>query len=101
MSFRYASPSSVEDALGELEDDALPMAGGVSLMLLVNAGLLEPTKLVSLARIGELRGVQALGGQVVVGAMTTHGELARHPIVLDAMPPAREAFGRIGNVRVR
>lgn len=102
MSVLYRRPTSIEDAVAELDDDdALPLAGGVSVVLLMNTGLLAPRKLVSLGSLPGLRGVRVVDDHIEIGALTTHAALATDPVLLDAVACAAEAFGRIGNVRVR
>jgi aerobic carbon-monoxide dehydrogenase medium subunit len=78
MSMDYLAPSTLEEAYRALEaDDALCLAGGQSLVAMMNLGLIAPSRLVSLRRIGELRGVAAQpDGSLRIGAMTTHAELA-------------------------
>lgn len=102
MSLLYARPSSLQEAVEELDDDeALLLAGGVSVVLLMNTGLLAPRKLVTLSRIGGIRGVEESDGEIRLGAMTTHEALARDPVLRSAVPCAGDVFGHIGNVRVR
>ena len=73
--FDYAAPTSVEEALGllgEHGDDAKVLAGGQSLLASMKLGLAAPSALVDLSGIGELSGITVSGGQVTIGAMTTH-----------------------------
>jgi carbon-monoxide dehydrogenase medium subunit len=78
MSMDYVAPSTLEEAYRALEaDDALCLAGGQSLVTMMNLGLIAPSRLVSLRRIAALRGVAAQpDGGLRIGAMTTHAELA-------------------------
>ena len=99
---RYSRPATVEEAVQELADDgALPLAGGVTLGVLMNIGLLEPEKLVSLNGIPQLRGITLSNGSIEIGALTTHAEIAAHPQLRAAVPSIRDAFSQVGNVRVR
>lgn len=78
-SFEYVRPSSVDDAvraLAEAGDDAKVLAGGQSLLPVLRLRLAEPAVLVDLGGIAGLRGVRADGDRLVIGAMTTHAELA-------------------------
>ena len=74
----YVAPSTLEDAYRALEaEDALCLAGGQSLVAMMNLGLVAPARLVSLRRIEALRGIAAEpDGGLRIGAMTTHAELA-------------------------
>jgi len=74
----YVAPATLEDAYRALEmDEARCLAGGQSLVAMMNLGLVSPARLVSLRRIEALRGIRAQpDGSLRIGAMTTHAELA-------------------------
>jgi carbon-monoxide dehydrogenase medium subunit len=74
----YVAPETVDAACRALESDgAQCLAGGQSLVAMMNLGLATPARLVSLRRIGELRGIERKAdGGVRIAAMTTHAELA-------------------------
>jgi len=78
VSVEYAAPETVEDACRALaKEDARCLAGGQSLVAMMNLGLVAPSRVVSLRRIAELRGAQQFGdGSVRIGAMTTHDQVA-------------------------
>jgi len=83
-SFDYARPSTVEEAVQALVsggDDAKVMAGGQSLIPLLRLRLAYPDVVVDVGRIGELQGVREDGDHLVIGAMTTHDEVLRDPLV--------------------
>lgn len=74
----FFSPTDLHEALHLLAtDDARPLAGGQSLVAMMNLDLVAPGRLVSLRRIDALRGITLQGdGTARIGAMTTHAELA-------------------------
>jgi carbon-monoxide dehydrogenase medium subunit len=74
----YVAPATLEEAYRALDaEDARCLAGGQSLVAMMNLGLLMPARLVSLRRIASLRGVTASrDGSIRIGAMTTHAEIA-------------------------
>jgi len=74
----YVAPESIADACRALDaDDAHCLAGGQSLVAMINLGLATPGRLVSLRRIADLRGIEPTrDGGLRIGAMTTHAELA-------------------------
>jgi aerobic carbon-monoxide dehydrogenase medium subunit len=74
----YVAPATLDDACRALEmDGAYCLAGGQSLVAMMNLGLATPERLVSLRRIAALRGIEtARDGALRIGAMTTHAELA-------------------------
>ncbi|GAB2787696.1 FAD binding domain-containing protein [Amycolatopsis magusensis] len=82
--FDYAAPSTVDEAVRELVDageDAKVLGGGQSLLPVLRMRLATPTKLIDLGRIPELRGIREDGGALVIGAMTTHYDLQRDPLI--------------------
>src|SRR5262245_20255779 len=74
----YVAPTTLEDAYRALAvDDARCLAGGQSLVAMMNLGLVAPSCLVSLRRIAELRAItRESDGSLRIGAMTSHAELA-------------------------
>ena len=75
----FHGPSTVGEAVSLLaaDEDARCLAGGATLVAMMNADLLMPSALVSLRHIAALRGIAAEdGGGLRIGAMTTHREVA-------------------------
>ena len=74
----YVAPETLEAAYRALQaDEAVCLAGGQSLVAMMNLGLAAPKQLVSLRRLAALRGLsEQLDGGLRIGAMTTHAELA-------------------------
>ncbi|MGI5460583.1 FAD binding domain-containing protein [Streptomyces sp. CA-249302] len=82
--FDYARPSSVDEAVRALADageDAKVLAGGQSLLPLLRLRLAFPELVVDVGRIPELRGVREDGDTLAIGAMTTHHDVIRDPLV--------------------
>src|ERR1700730_1644948 len=78
------------------------LAGGASLVAMMNAGLLAPASIVSLKDIASLRGVRhAADGSVRIGAMTRHRETAEDERLIGSLMCLRTAAGSIGNPAVR
>ena len=108
--FSYAKPASVAEALALLDkyrDDARVLAGGQSLVPMLNFRLAAPKVLVDINRIAGLAGIKVAKAHVRIGALTRHAELersaeiARHlPLVAAAMPhiahPAIRNRGTVG-----
>jgi carbon-monoxide dehydrogenase medium subunit len=102
--FAYHRPKSVKEAvamLADLGEDARPLAGGHSLIPMMKLRLAAPAHLVDLAAIGELRGVRADGGDIVIGAMTTQHELIADAILAAKLPILRETALVIADPQVR
>jgi carbon-monoxide dehydrogenase medium subunit len=74
---RPASKDEALSVLSELGEDAALVAGGTDLTPLVSSRELRPVVLVDLCRADDLRRVSVADGRVEIGALATHGELAR------------------------
>lgn len=83
--FDYEAPGSVEEALQVLasagDREVKVLAGGQSLLPVLRLRLAAPELLVDLGRIAELRGVRDDGDAIVIGAMTTHDDVTREPLI--------------------
>jgi carbon-monoxide dehydrogenase medium subunit len=82
--FDYVAPGTVDEAVRALADageDAKVLGGGQSLLPVLRVRLAAPSLLVDLGRIPDLRGVREDGDALVIGAMTTHYEVQRDPLV--------------------
>jgi carbon-monoxide dehydrogenase medium subunit len=98
----FVVPASLEEALKALrDDDALAVAGGTSVGLLLGQSLIEPGVLVWLNRIPALREISEHDACLDVGATVTLRELSRHPVVRSSLPALADAAGMVGNPRVR
>ena len=99
--FELAEPRSLSEAFPLLQDDgARPMSGGTALMLMMKAGVLRPTRLVSLRRLGLSR-IQIVADGLRIGAMTTMRELEKSSEVRRGWPVITRTLLTLANVRVR
>jgi aerobic carbon-monoxide dehydrogenase medium subunit len=102
--FDYHAPRSVADAiqlLAGLGPDAKLLAGGHSLLPMMKLRFAQPTHLVDLARIPDLRGIAQVGDEIQIGAMTTEHELLRSALLAEKVPLLVEGAGWIGDPQVR
>jgi aerobic carbon-monoxide dehydrogenase medium subunit len=102
--FDYVRPSTVDEAvaaLSEAGEDAKVLAGGQSLLPVLRLRLAYPSTLVDLGRIDDLRGVRDDGDALVIGAMTTHDEVLRDPLVAAHAPLLAQAAAKVGDRQVR
>jgi len=103
--FAYAAPDTVEEAVGLLAEhaDAEPrvLAGGQSLIPLMNFRLAKPGYLVDLRNVAGLSGIRREGDVLVIGAMTKMAEVERSPEVAVAAPLVTEAVGLVAHAPVR
>jgi len=102
--FDYRRASSVDEAvafLSELGDDAKLLAGGHSLLPLMKLRLAAPSVLVDVGRIDGLAGIEAAGGQLRIGALARHHDVATSDVVRFAAPLLGTVAGQIGDPQVR
>lgn len=99
--FTYHRPTTVAEALDLLGEGARPLAGGHSLLPVMKLRQASPSALIDLSRIEELEGIDASGDEIVVGAMTTHADVASSPDIQQHCGIAAEAARMIGDVQVR
>jgi carbon-monoxide dehydrogenase medium subunit len=100
----YHRPATVDEAVALLAADAeaKPIAGGATLVAMLNARVIEPPALVSLSGIAELQGLSAAaGGGVRIGAFTRHRDTAASPRLVGTLAVVRDAAGQIANATVR
>src|SRR5881392_3033731 len=96
--FAYAAPSSLEEALGLLEDpEAKILAGGHSLLPLMKLRLAQPKLLVDIGRIPGLSYVRREDGVLAIGAMTTYRDIEYSGEVQQLAPVLAEAVHEVGD----
>jgi CO/xanthine dehydrogenase FAD-binding subunit len=103
--FEYVAPGSLDEALSVLEklgEDAKILAGGQSLVPLLNLRLARPGHLVDINRLRELDYLRPLdAGGLAVGALTRHRSLERSTVAAAHAPLWSEAAPLIGDRQVR
>lgn len=102
--FDYLAPTSLADALAALAeagDDAKVLAGGQSLLPVLRMRLNAPEKVIDLGRIEELRGIRDEGDHIVIGAMTTHADVAASELVAQHAAVLAAATAEVADPQVR
>ena len=101
--FTYHRPSSLPDALARLAADpeARPLAGGMTLIPSLKHRLAAPSQLVDIVRLPELQGIARSGESLAIGAASRYAEIARHPLVRQALPALAQVVDAIGDPQVR
>jgi aerobic carbon-monoxide dehydrogenase medium subunit len=102
--FRYIRPASLYHAhriLAENDGDAMPLAGGQSLLAGLNMRLSAPKILVDIGELKELAGESYTDGIVRLGALTLHRELLGSQLVQKHVPLLARAASHIGHVAIR
>ena len=100
----WHEPRSLDEALAlraEHGDEATVVAGGSFLGIVINQGLLAPTRLVALRRVAGLDYTEAGDGILRLGAMTTHRAVERSPLVREGWPTLAFNFSVVASPRVR
>ena len=102
--FRYVLPESVEEALevlGEHGDEAKVLAGGCSLVPMLNMRLARPEVLVDVNRLTALAGVRSHNGTVTTGATVRQAVFERSPRLLRELPLVAACAPYIGHFVTR
>ncbi len=103
--FDYEAPASVEEALSLLaaagDREVKVLAGGQSLLPVLRLRMAAPELVVDLGRIPELRGVRDEGDVLAIGAMTTHDDVTREPLIRQHALLLAEAASTVADPQVR
>ena len=100
--FEYSAPSSVDEALALLDDEAKVLAGGQSLVPLLNFRLARPERIVDINRIEELAYIRAdEDGSLRIGALARQAELERSQLVAERWPLLAQAVRLVGHPQIR
>ncbi|MCE7003072.1 xanthine dehydrogenase family protein subunit M [Kibdelosporangium philippinense] len=100
--FEYLRASSTSEAIEALADpNAKVLAGGQSLVPLLNMRLARPSLLVDIGGLNDLAYLRRDNGNLVIGAMTRHRAAETSPVVRQDLPLLAEALGHVGHVSIR
>lgn len=101
--FEYYAPNSVNEALALLakNSDAKILAGGHSLLPLMKLRLAQPSALIDIGNISDLRGINAMGDMISIGALTTHHQVETSRLLRQECPLLPEVASHIGDMQVR
>lgn len=103
--FDYHTPSTADEAialLAQYGDDAHFMAGGTSMMLLMQQGLVQPGHVVGLRGVTDLRGIsRTADGGLEIRATTSHRQAETSADVYAYCPTLAENFARVATIRIR
>lgn len=101
--FNYHRPTSVAEAVSLLKGNSAGklLAGGQSLIPVLKLEMAQPTDLITLSGLKELRGVRVDGPKVIIGALTTHAEVAASAEVRRLIPALARLAEGIGDPQVR
>jgi CO/xanthine dehydrogenase FAD-binding subunit len=99
--FEYSSPGSLDEALALLDEDSTVLAGGQSLIPMLNFRLARPARLVDINRLAELAYLRRAGGVLRIGALTRQSTLERSRLVARHWPLLTQAVRLVGHPQLR
>jgi len=102
--FEYFNPQSVQEAIELLDrygDEAKIIAGGQSLIPMMNFRLARPEILIDISAIKELEYIKTEGDELVIGALTRERDIEQSPLVLEKWPFLSKAISFIGHSAIR
>ena len=102
--FQYLAPTSLDEALSlraQHGSESVVLAGGQSLMPLLNLRIVAPAAVIDLGRVPDLAGIRADNGSLSIGAMTRQREAERSPLVYERSAMLRQALARIAHPTIR
>lgn len=102
--FEYQAPTSVADVVAALGSDPMGaklLAGGQSFIPVLKLRMADPDLVVGLAKVPDLSGARMDGDTLVVGAMTTHDEAAKDPLITQHAPLLAKAAATVADPQVR
>ena len=101
--FDYYPVESLDEAIDLMKknDDAKVIAGGQSLLAMMNLRLLTPRILVDISKVRGLDYIEEKDGHIAIGALATHQAIHESDLVRSKCPLLSEAAGRIADVQIR
>ena len=96
-------PTTLDDALAMLRDEGplVPLAGCTDVYVTLNFGTQPATRFLNLWGLDELRGIAERDGGMRIGALATHTELQRSPLVRARLPILVDACSQVGGVQIQ
>jgi aerobic carbon-monoxide dehydrogenase medium subunit len=101
--FGFQRPKTLAEAVAAKKKapDGKFLGGGQSLLPVLKLDMAAPTDLISLTGLTELKGITTDGPALIIGAGSTHAEVAASTVVKSAIPALAELAGHIGDAQVR
>lgn len=102
--FSYHRPASVTEALQLIEEhgeDGKVLAGGHSLLPVMKLRLAQPSHIIDITRLDDLRGITAADGSIRIGALTTHHDILTSELLAESVGLLPEMAHVVGDQQVR
>jgi OHCU decarboxylase len=99
--FNLVAPSDLQSALVLMTAEGerwMPIAGGTDLMVQYAAGALRARRLMSIARLPELRRINVAADEIQIGAGSTYTDLRQHETIAHEFPMLARAAGWVGGI---
>ncbi|UAT30654.1 xanthine dehydrogenase family protein subunit M [Bacillus badius] len=104
VKFDYVHAATVDQAIKLMQDSdgtGKVIAGGHSLLPLMKFRLTEPDVLIDISRIDQLKEVKVEGERLIVGALVTHHDASKHPLIQAHVPLLADTASQIGDLQIR
>ncbi len=99
--FDYQKAKTIDEAIAALSGDVKILAGGHSLIPAIKLHLSQPSKLVDITGLAELKGIIEEDGEIVIGAAVTYADIANDELIKNKLPFIAESVPEIGDLQVR
>ena len=101
--FKYHKPKSLEESINLYKEKEFPkyLSGGMTLIPSMKQLLSSPTDLIDIQGIKELRGIYESENKIIIGALTTHNEVAHSPIIKENINGLSYLASKIADNAVR
>lgn len=102
--FDYVAPTTLSDAVDALaatHGEGKVLAGGQSLLPLLNFRMVRPSVIIDLNGIKELAFIEVRGDSVVIGALTRHREIEQSPLIASKLPVMSAAMRHVAHLAIR
>lgn len=103
--FTYLRPATKSETVSLLDryrdDDAKIIAGGQSLVPMMNFRMAQPEILIDINRVSELAYVREDGDHIAIGALMRHNDVKSHPLIKQHLPLISEAYGHVAHHTIR
>lgn len=102
--FDYVAPTSLSaavDALAATHGEGKVLAGGQSLLPLLNFRMVRPSVIIDLNGIKELAFIEVRGDHVAIGALTRHREIEQSPLIASQLPVMSAAMRHVAHLAIR
>ncbi|HLH87440.1 MAG TPA: FAD binding domain-containing protein [Xanthobacteraceae bacterium] len=104
VAFEYCRPDTLAEALdllAEAREEAVVLAGGMSLGPMLNLRMVRPKRVIDISRLGGLNGIDVQRGRVVTGATVVQADALASPIIRKELPLLALALPWVGHFQTR